>query len=62
MPRKPDLLEVDTVRGEVVVRVTGPMPLPETGDLEKLISEAGIDPKLIEVDMAPSYTAHLGDE
>lgn len=57
-----DLLEVDTVQGEVVVRVTGPMPLPETANLEKLISEAGIDPKLIDVDMVPSYTTHLGGE
>lgn len=54
-----DLLEVTTAYDGMTVRVTGPLPLPDTGPLKKLLTEAGIDTGDIGVDLVPSYIVPL---
>lgn len=54
-----DLLNVATVDGEVIVRVTGPLPVPDTKQLEQLLTTAGVDPRQLDVDLVPSYNVKL---
>lgn len=54
-----DLLNVATVDGEVIVRVTGPLPVPDTKQLEQLLTTAGVDPRQVDVDLVPSYKVKL---
>ncbi len=56
-----DLLTVSTVLDQVVVRVTGPLPTPDTDELAVLIAKKGVDPRLIKVEIVPSQKVDLKD-
>ncbi len=49
-----------TLRGdEVIVRLEGPLPLPDTTSLKDGLETAGIDPAGVTVDLVPIYTVEL---
>lgn len=54
-----DLLSVDTTITGVVIRATGPLPLPDTQALKAMLSEAGIETADIEVELVPSFVSKL---
>jgi len=50
------LVDVATDRAEVIVRVEGALPLPNTADLRRRLVEAGLDPTSVHVDLIPAYS------
>lgn len=54
-----DLLGVNITINSVVVRTTGPLPLPDTELLKSMLAKAGIQTDGVEVEMVPSFTAKL---
>jgi uncharacterized hydrophobic protein (TIGR00271 family) len=49
-----------TTQGEkVLVRVEGPLPVPETSDLKSALDAAGVDTSLVIVNLVPIYTVDL---
>lgn len=49
-----------SLRGdEIIVRLEGPLPLPETSSLKDGLETAGIDPARVTVDLVPIYTVEL---
>lgn len=57
-----ELLSVTTGPDGVTVRVAGPEPAPDTGELAAQLDEAGVDPSRITVELVPAYTVELGGE
>nr|WP_291038314.1 DUF389 domain-containing protein [Herbiconiux sp.] len=56
-----DLVDVDDTHvGSVVIRVTGPLPVPETTTLKEQLAAEGIDLTDLEVELVPSYVVDLG--
>ncbi|WP_164863649.1 DUF389 domain-containing protein [Agromyces sp. LHK192] len=56
-----DLVSVTATDDGVLVRVTGPEPVPDPYALVEAITDAGIDPADVEVDFIPSYRVNLGE-
>lgn len=56
-----DVLDVNTVDDEVVVRLAGPPPIPGTDDLETALEAAGIAPEDVVVEFIPKTSVDLGD-
>lgn len=56
-----DVLDVNTVDDEVVVRLAGPPPIPGTDDLETALVAAGIAPEDVVVEFIPKTSVDLGD-
>ncbi|MEV8252578.1 DUF389 domain-containing protein [Rhodoglobus sp. NPDC076762] len=54
-----DLVTVNTGLNRVFLRVTGPLPAPDTDELAAHISESGIDPSVVEVELVPSRFVNL---
>lgn len=54
-----DLMTIHTHLGQMTVRVTGPLPIPDTDELAGLIAESGVEPSLIEVELVPANTVKL---
>lgn len=54
-----DLLSVNTTINGVVIRATGPMPLPDTQQLKGMLADAGIETGEVEVELVPSYISTL---
>lgn len=54
-----DLVSVDTGLNRVFLRVTGPLPAPDTDELATLIAEHGVDPSIVEVELVPSRFVNL---
>lgn len=51
-----ELVSVATDRGQVIVRVEGALPLPNTDELEARLRDAGVDPTVVHVDLVPAYS------
>lgn len=51
-----DLVSVTSDRGEVIVRVEGALPLPDTDELERRLRSADLDPTAVQVDLVPAYS------
>ncbi|QYH37070.1 DUF389 domain-containing protein [Salinibacterium sp. M195] len=54
-----DLVTVDTRLNQVLVRVTGPLPAPDTKELAARIAASDIDPTVVEVELVPSHSVIL---
>lgn len=54
-----DLVTVDTRFSQVILRVTGPLPAPDTAELASRIAESGVEPSVIEVELVPSQSVKL---
>ncbi|MBH0110228.1 DUF389 domain-containing protein [Salinibacterium sp. NG22] len=54
-----DLVTVNTGLNRVFLRVTGPLPAPDTDELAAQIAESGIDPSVVEVELVPSRFVNL---
>ena len=54
-----DLVTVDTRLNQVLVRVTGPLPAPDTKELAARIAESNVDPAVVEVELVPSRSVIL---
>ncbi|WP_394554515.1 DUF389 domain-containing protein [Agromyces sp. MMS24-JH15] len=55
-----DLISVTEGDDGVLVRVTGPEPIPDLGALEDAITGIGVDASKVEVDFIPSHRVNLG--
>lgn len=51
--------DVTSDGAEVHVRLEGPMPLPQTGELIERLADAGVDADLVTVEFVPVYTVEL---
>lgn len=56
-----DLITVDTGISQVFLRVTGPLPAPDTDALARQIADSGVDPTVVEVELVPSRFVDLQD-
>jgi len=54
-----DLVTVNTGVNRVFLRVTGPLPAPDTDELAAQIAESGVDPSVVEVELVPSQFVNL---
>lgn len=52
-------LGVTSTGGEYVIRLSGPMPVPETSELEAELRAAGVDTSTVTVEFVPSYSVQL---
>jgi uncharacterized hydrophobic protein (TIGR00271 family) len=55
------LVDVDMQAGELVVRFEGPIPIPTTDDLVRILREHGVDPDDVNVELLPRTTIDLED-
>jgi uncharacterized hydrophobic protein (TIGR00271 family) len=54
------IVSVSTEADQTVVRATGPLPEPETGDLDDALDAAGLSGEPVRVELVPSHTVVLG--
>lgn len=55
-----DILAVVTNGTSATVQLTGPMPIPDTADLETALKAQGVDPSQVTMEFVPAYEKTLG--
>ncbi|MFO7690496.1 MAG: DUF389 domain-containing protein [Cryobacterium sp.] len=56
------VISVTTRGSQILLRVEGPLPLPDTTDLGTRLDSAGIDPGTVTVSFQPTYERRLGSD
>jgi uncharacterized hydrophobic protein (TIGR00271 family) len=56
-----EVQDVSSEGSKVVIRIEGPLPLPDTKELKTQLEAAGVDTSLVLVNLVPIYTVDLGD-
>ena len=57
-----DVVGVTTQEGRTVVRLTGPLPVPEPGSLRDAIAAHGVDVTTVRAEFVPAQHVDFGDE
>ena len=56
-----EVQDVSSEGSKVVIRIEGPLPLPDTTDLKAQLDAAGVDTSTVIVNLVPVYTVDLDE-